>query len=95
MSRYIDSDLAKSKIEERLLYRAKDVERLLDDIPTADVEPVRHGWWETIYNDRGHYGFEKCSTCGDEYGSLTYRYCPNCGAKMDEKEKEYDKRNAE
>ena len=41
MSKYIDLDLAKSKIEERLLYRAKDVERLLDAIPIADVEPVR------------------------------------------------------
>lgn len=55
-------------------------------IKTADVAPVVHAHWETIYNDCGHYGFVKCSACGDEYGSLTYRYCPNCGAKMDEKE---------
>ena len=39
MSRTIDSDLAIKSIDERLLYRAKDVERLINGIPTADVIP--------------------------------------------------------
>lgn len=50
-------------------------------IPAADVEPVRHGWWDVN---------RRCSECGypaplayfepDRWKSL---YCPNCGAKMD------------
>jgi hypothetical protein len=49
--------------------------------PAADVEPVRHGWWDVN---------RRCSECGypaplayfepDRWKSL---YCPNCGAKMD------------
>lgn len=69
--------------------RACGIDDMIDDIedaPTADVAPVVHGHWETIYNDCGHYGFVKCTACGDEYGSLTNRYCPNCGAKMDAEE---------
>lgn len=58
----------------------------VDNLPREKVEPVVHGHWETIFDELGNYGFEKCSACGDKYGSFTYRYCPNCGAKMDEKE---------
>ena len=83
MARYIDA------LEIRYIHRPQTQDDIaykdeIDKIPTADVAPVVHGHWETIYNDCGHYGFEKCSACGDEYGSLTYRYCPSCGAKMDE-----------
>ena len=39
MSRTIDADLAIKGVDERLLYRAKDVERLINSIPTADVIP--------------------------------------------------------
>lgn len=45
----------------------------IDDAPTVDAEPVRHGmWW------RGAF----CSQCGGR-GEQEFRYCPNCGAKMD------------
>lgn len=70
MSRYIDADLVKDKIEERLLFRAKDVERLLDDTPTADVKPVRQGHWileaKHWFNDYGEclvYVVALCSEC--------------------------------
>ena len=54
----------------------------------ADVAPVRHGRWRTNVL----YGYEYtfvCSECGyvDVYPfDGRHRYCPNCGAKMDEKE---------
>lgn len=70
--------------------------RLVNGLPTADVEPVRHGWWE---------GYSYTSYCGTNAdGEPVYRdgvayycsnpkcrrktvvkenYCPNCGAKMD------------
>lgn len=97
MSRYIDADLAKDKIEERLFFRAKDVERLLDDTPTADVEPVRHGHW--IPSPDGINPI-RCSECNmpapfaaveNEFGDFEIcrypsSYCHECGAKMDGKE---------
>ena len=44
----------------------------------ADVAPVRHGKWEM--NDD-----YTCSLCGYRMviGDGAYRYCPNCGARMD------------
>lgn len=62
---------------------------LINQIPTADVQPVKHGRW--IERDC-HFDFEcKCSVCGykdffptehDRYW-FNRNYCPNCGAKMD------------
>ena len=61
------------------LYEATE---LIDDLPAADVAPVRHGRW--IYD---HWCEFKCSVCGEFSNSKPYRgkenYCPNCGAKMD------------
>lgn len=62
-------------------------ESVLSDVPTIDAEPVRHGQW--INN-----GFEpvRCSVCGitgDAINGIpwaikSFKYCPHCGAKMDE-----------
>ena len=59
--------------------------------PAADVAPVVHGRWGTgRFNlETGNYE-EQCTRCRNfskEYGKP---YCPNCGAKMDEKEAAYD-----
>lgn len=60
--------------------------RLLDEIPAADVSPVRHGRWVKI-GTTGLCGDPvwNCSSCGYPAGvSVAGRdYCPNCGAKMD------------
>lgn len=49
--------------------------------PVADVVEVRHGQWircKTILD------IFKCSCCCDKFfDSEKYKYCPNCGAKMD------------
>lgn len=65
--------------------------RALKKIPAADVAPVVHGRWGTgRFNlETGNYE-EQCTRCRNfskEYGKP---YCPNCGAKMDEKEATYD-----
>lgn len=53
-----------------------------------DVAPVIHARW--IDNGRGGYGWAYyCSNCGwiDGYPfEDRHKYCPNCGAKMDESE---------
>ena len=69
---------------------------LVNEIPTADVKPVVHG-----YNDNQEYYATdefRCSVCGlhledwirfDDEGNCyeyEFKYCPNCGAKMDEED---------
>lgn len=65
-------------------------------IPAAEVAPVRHGRF-LPGNSRPRTWQFKCSNCGGiayfpqpKYFSkgCGYRYCPNCGAKMDEEAKE-------
>lgn len=50
-------------------------------LPVIDAEPVRHGKWKSM----GDCGVTECSACEwntEEYVG-DYKYCPNCGAKMD------------
>lgn len=56
--------------------------------PTIDVAPVMHGRW--IEDDDGDG--QHCSECGMDYCYMVcdvekYRYCPNCGAKMERERK--------
>jgi hypothetical protein len=59
----------------------------IKNLPTADVEPVRHGRWLDMYSFDAHYQpIYQCSECGkqvaDNYISC-HKYCLHCGAKMD------------
>lgn len=59
----------------------------IENVPTADVEPVRHGRWEDYYvGDRQEEGVI-CTVC-KELCKCEFDYCPNCGAKMDGGERE-------
>lgn len=62
----------------------EEVDDLVNSLPTIEAAPVVHGEWikETVLS--------KCSVCGFRLGADTYRYCPNCGAKMDGKEMQND-----
>ena len=61
-------------------HTSKDVRRLLS-IPSDDVAPVRHGRW--VCGDYYDVG-DVCSECDWDSQMIcpSYRYCPNCGAKM-------------
>lgn len=75
----------------------KNIQEVLNSVPTADVEPVRHGNWNIRLADEMTLCLE-CSICGrkvdnidlhnlleaGEYGEACrrYPYC-HCGAKMD------------
>ena len=67
----------------------------IKSIPAADVAPVRHGEWLNFYGD---FSTAECELCAELYEVSPdespqkeyfdafkefYRYCPNCGAKMD------------
>lgn len=59
----------------------KNINDVIDGVPAADVEPVRHGRW--IDNGIPESVLSGCSICGYSCGAYTFNYCPNCGAKMD------------
>lgn len=54
-------------------------------LPAADVTPVVHGRW--LCGDYYDIG-DVCSECDwdSQMTHPSYRYCPNCGARMDEVE---------
>ena len=59
-------------------------------ISRADVQEIKHGEWKSFHSKDTLYGAYYCSACGhgQDIGmvvSLTteFKYCPNCGAKMD------------
>lgn len=57
------------------------IEKAIDNAPTVDAVPVRHGKW--IDKSGGIEGaWNHCSVCGERAIEL-YDYCPNCGAKME------------
>lgn len=66
-----------------------DMIYLINNTPTIEAEPVRHGYWIGLEGDGYAGGFPvydvwECSSCKDEWnGEETPCYCPNCGAKMD------------
>lgn len=62
-------------------------QRAILDAPAADVAPVVHGRW--LCGDYYDIG-DVCSECDwdSQMTHPSYRYCPNCGAKMDEEKSE-------
>lgn len=65
----------------------------IDQLPKIEAKPVVHAHWIptckpwSLFSDRTH----KCSCCGHfldmdgvNCGRGIAKYCPNCGAKMDE-----------
>lgn len=64
---------------------AKDFIVIPKDTPAADVAPVVHSKWEICCD--GYYPY--CLNCKAEPpGREMTKFCPNCGAKMDGKERQ-------
>lgn len=98
--RPIDADALKSAfntdVQNVMLSWDTDLLQLLmieiDEAPTLDVEPVRHGRWKHLNTPRKSVPITdwlKCTKCNGTLHRLSgvnYNYCPNCGAKMDAKE---------
>ena len=81
---YIEREVAKKILAEDYAYTAAKV---LDTVPTADVQEVRHEKWLYEASDIGWTDY-KCSACGNIISTVAqdedlYSYCPYCGAKMD------------
>lgn len=69
---------------ENALYKASSIYAVIDNVPSADVAPVRHGRW--IEQEKYTFGvMYACSICDNLIldNGHSWNYCPNCGAKMD------------
>lgn len=65
----------------------------INNMPTIDAEPIKHGKWIPLYpHDVPITNEYKCSVCGlgfdeDEETECvvydTFKYCPHCGSRMD------------
>ena len=55
---------------------------VLKGLAPADVQPVRHGRWDTTRPEAPMFGYYYCSECGRKKTSPQDHYCPNCGADM-------------
>lgn len=77
-------------VSHRRKYTIGEIRGMIQKRQTVDAVPVVHGLWIDMGN------FEQCSVCkathlkgfNSLYGKVTWiriAYCPNCGAKMDEK----------
>lgn len=87
MSEYIERESIRKSLMEVCsdencpMFIAATIDQVIDYEPAADVAPVVHGSWNGC----------ECSVCGDRHGPINekllpyYKYCPNCGAKMDGK----------
>ena len=89
MTRYIDADALKRALVTNGFRNDVDMMMTLETInnaPTIDAEPVRRGKWRFVNCATGLRC--QCSECGCvfEEEEPTYRYCPNCGARMDKNE---------
>ena len=66
----------------------------VDTMPTIEAKPVVHAHWEFMgYDDHGD-SIYACTNCNynvaataDHRPSKNIKYCPFCGAQMDEKNK--------
>ncbi|MBR2759656.1 MAG: hypothetical protein IKD66_00660 [Solobacterium sp.] len=50
------------------------VGQMIDDMPTIDAVPVRHGKWKVTSC------YIKCSECGECFMLIPQNFCPFCGA---------------
>lgn len=78
--RLVDADKLKVSYDGHFVGVAKND---LDNAPTVEAEPVRHGHWQHI---NPLVDTIECSVCGYELPSeeLATPHCAWCGAKMDE-----------
>lgn len=72
------------------------VKSALSERLSADVQPAKHAKWISYGRDNDWMKYYRCSSCNGEIVdasglaeiSKKYKFCPNCGARMDGGEEE-------
>ena len=86
MAEYIERDAFLRWVHE---FRADDkgLVSAVINAPAKDVDPIVHGKWEKTSKCYGAIAGH-CSICGLASGlwyvNMPYKYCPYCGARMEE-----------
>ena len=80
---WASEDYMFTKMDERVLKGEANFNFHVGDRDAVDVVPVKHGHW--IFGETMGHSWMKCSECCKSQSgqTLTFTYCPNCGAKMD------------
>lgn len=95
LHQYDDDCAFKDEFEYGLQQRLDTCIYAVEDAPTVDAVPVRHGhwvrWYEEVHDSFGvaYIPHCKCSECGmefDPYIANRMNYCFNCGMKSDRKD---------
>lgn len=85
--RLIDADNLKKDLNVEFIFDNRDryrIRDLIDIQATIEAEPVRRGRWKVWYHGEDGFSFN-CTECGTPAGWRT-KYCPSCGALMEEQE---------
>lgn len=71
------------EVDENYIRGADDAISVVNNAKTVeDVAPVSHGKW--VGKPIAGYCNIRCSECGEiYYNNGKWKYCPNCGARMD------------
>ena len=77
----IDADALKREVQS-MNNNLSGIIMLIDEAPTIEAEPVRHGRVIVHEGFEDEY-YEYCSECESRDVHIGDNYCPNCGAKMD------------
>ena len=94
MARYIDADnlinelsAACIPIYEKgitgILGDNSSIADIINEQPTADVQEVKHGYWQNKYRSGTTIKEGVVSSCCDMWNNRKSQFCPNCGARMD------------
>lgn len=94
MARYIDADnlinelsAACMPIYEKgitgILGDNSSIADIINEQPAADVQEVKHGYWQNKYRSGTTIKEGVVSSCCDMWNNRKSQFCPNCGARMD------------
>ena len=86
MAEYIEKEAlmqAYYKIRPELGTRVIEWTNILENFPTADVQPVKCGKWETGYICSNCHESADYFVSGDVWIDKMPNYCPNCGYDME------------
>lgn len=91
---YIDKMPSELTADGRRMIRRRTLEEYISDtLPPVKPQEPKTGHWIEVIDEIDSLGnktwHHKCSICGNEdSGWGNYKYCPNCGARMESEDKE-------